>query len=81
MFENRIINGIHKSRYLASWANSGGTLDRKGRGLFKKWLKTLVINDRHLTDDEILDIFVYAQNGKLELEFSAEDFLKREVKQ
>lgn len=80
MFENKVINDIHKSRYVASWTNSGGTLDRKGRLLFKKWLKSLIINNRPLTDDEVLDIFVYAQNGKMELEFSAEDFLKEEAK-
>lgn len=81
MFENTLVNDIHKSRYFASWIRSGGAFDRKGRHLFQKWLATLIINGRHLTHDEIMQIFNYAENGKLELELNAERFLKEEAKQ
>ena len=81
MFTNELINGIHKSRYVASWINVGGTLDRRGRGLFRKWLKSLIINDRPLTEDEVQEIYNYAENGKLELEMNAKLFLKEEAKQ
>lgn len=79
-FENELINNIHKSRYIASWTKSGGTLDRKGRWLFKEWLRSLVINGRNLTEEEIRQIYNYADNGKMELETWAERFLK-EAKQ
>lgn len=81
MFTNNTVNNIHKSRYVSSWINVGGTLDRRGRGLFRKWLKTLVIDGRPLTDDEIMEIITYASDGKLELETNAKLFLKEEAKQ
>ena len=71
MFENRIIEGIYISRFVASWVNEGGKLNSK----FKEWLKTLVINGRKLTDEEIQDIYNFGTNGKLELESSAAKFL------
>lgn len=71
MFENKVIKGIYISRYVASWTNAGGK--RKG---FKNWLRTLVIDGEHLTEEEIYDIYAYATNGKLELEDSAREYLK-----
>ena len=50
---------------------------RKDYALFKEWLKSLVINGRHLTDEEIHDILFIADNGKMELELSAKMFLKK----
>ena len=88
MFENNLVKNIHKSRYVASWINMGGTFGRhtqnikdgpfvkSGRYAFVKWLGTLVIDGEHLTEDEIQDIYTYATNGKLELEGSAARFLK-----
>lgn len=72
MFENRIIEGIHISRFVASWVNKGGKLNFE----FKEWLKTLTINERKLTDEEIQDIYNFGTNGKLELEILATKFLK-----
>lgn len=79
MFENKIVRGIHMSRYIASWANSGGTLKRNllnGFPAFRVWLRTLKIDGDHLTKDEIQQICDYARNGKLELEASAKNFLE-----
>ena len=76
MFENKIIEGIHISRFIASWEDAGGNC-RKDRNLFREWLETLVINGRHLTDEEIHDIYFIAGNGKLELEMSAKAFIKK----
>lgn len=80
MFENKIIRGIHISRYIASWTKSGGTLKRnllRGFPAFRAWLRTLEIDGDHLTKDEIRQICDYACNGKLELETSAKMFLEK----
>ena len=74
MFENNLINGIHKSRYVVSWVKEGGELNYK----FKEWLKTLTINGRKLTDDEVKDIYNFGTNGKLELETSAMRYITNE---
>lgn len=68
IFENRLIRGIHKSRYCASWMRAVGVKFNRG---FKEWLKTLVIDGEHLTEDEIQEIWLFATNGKLELQESA----------
>ena len=76
MFENKMIRGIHISRYIMSWARMGGKLtSTRGVGGFEKWLKTLVINSSKLSDEEIQDIICIADNGKLELELNAKRFL------
>ena len=80
MLENKIVRGIHISRYIASWMKSGGTFDRSpwcGEIAFKAWLGTLVIDGEHLTEDEKRQICNYADNGKLELETSAKLFLRQ----
>ena len=81
MYENTLVHGIHKSRYVASWINSGGNMNtgrfiRHGYVAFCKWLRTLVIDGTHLTNAEMIEITSYATNGKLELETSAKEFLK-----
>ena len=75
-YENRKIKGIHKSRYVASWTNAGGTMEYVDE--FREWLSTLEIDGEHLTPDEIDEIDWYGRNGKMELEHSAEDFLANE---
>ena len=68
-FKNEVThNGIHYSRYIASWNKAGG---RTYGRLFKEWLRDY----QELTDDEIKDIIEMATNGKMELEFSAKQFL------
>lgn len=70
-FENSVVKGIHKSRYVSSWVKEGGKIN----GLFRRWLATLRIDGEALTDDEIREIYNYADNGKLELETRAHLFI------
>ena len=72
MFENKQIRGIHATRYIMSWVREGGRFDRHGKGIddFRKWLSSV-----GLSEDEIHYIEILAQNGKLELEKSAKEFL------
>jgi hypothetical protein len=70
MFENKLINGVHATRYIASWCNEGGKIRSRG---FREWLWSL-----GLTVDEVQYIFNIATNGKLELEFSAEEFMRQQ---
>ena len=65
-FENRKINGIYATRYIASWMNvTHGKFDG-----FNDWLKSL-----GLSDEDIWDIVHLARNGKMELENSALEFI------
>lgn len=74
MFENRVIRGIHKSRYLASWlkANNGCAFKP---WKFMEWLSTLEIDGEKLTGEEIREIVNFSTDGKLELEDHARNFL------
>lgn len=73
MFENKIIRGVHASRYIASWVKAGGNFSRKpyGRFDFRVWLESL-----GLTEDEVSYIYNLAENGRLELQESARHFIK-----
>lgn len=71
-FENKEINGIHCSRYAASWRKTGC----KSNYLFKLWLEQLIINGRKLTEDEVWFIYNFTVCGKLELESNAKLFIK-----
>lgn len=75
MFENKYVPeiGAHYSRIIASWFKVGGT---KYLSDFRKWLKTL----NQLTDDQRHDIEFMFDNGKLELEFSAKNFIKNNIR-
>lgn len=77
-FENKLINGIHASRYVVSWVKGGGNLyiNRRYNCRFIEWLKSLFINGRYLTEEEIDYIYHFASNGKMELESNASKFLK-----
>lgn len=76
-FENSLVNGIHASRYIVSWVKSGGSLIGSRRNSkFVEWLKSLTINGRSLTEEEIDRIYHLSSNGKMELECLAEKFLK-----
>lgn len=77
MFENKLIKGIHATRFIMSWVREGGKLGHLGGGYseFNEWLKSL-----GLSDEEIKDIMEIAQNGKLELEISAKKFTKNLIK-
>jgi len=79
-FEN-VINGLEVSRIIGSWLRSGGTLTgsyRKDKK-FVDWVSHLNINGRIFTEEEVMEIYHCVQglvDGKLELEVSAEQFLK-----
>ena len=71
MFENKKTHsGIYYTRYIASWKRMGGKIYRGG--LFERWLR----EKEHLTEEEINGIQLLAENGKLELEYSAKEFMK-----
>ena len=73
MFENKVINGYtYATRFIMSWVRSGGKLDKRGGGYndFRKWLKSL-----GLKTEDIEDIMLLAENGKLELEVSAKNYI------
>ena len=74
-FENGLTKqGIHYSRYIASWLNAMGYTHDIHKEMFKDWLKTL-----SLTDDEVKDITDMLTNGKLELECHAKKFVTEHV--
>lgn len=65
------INGIPVTRYVASWYIAGG---RPNIHAVRDWLRSLVINGRNLTDDEVELIAECTVNGKLELQELAKKF-------
>ena len=74
-FENaKTNNGIHYSRYIASWKRKGGKLYVDDDSLFIKWLRA-----ENLTDEEISDIRLLLTNGKMELESSAVAFMNQHM--
>ena len=70
MLENKKHNGVHYSRYIASWRNMGGTYF--GRE-FELWLTS-----EGFTDEEIREVKEMATCGKLELETAAKEFIDKE---
>lgn len=73
MFTNRVImDYVYETRFIASWLKAGGQL-KNGSDMakFKRWLLSL-----GLTEDEADRIKFLAENGKLELQHSASNFLK-----
>ena len=72
MLENKKAKntGIHYSRYIASWERVGGFRVYDER--FEEWLRL-----EGLTDDEIQDVREMATMGKMELEKSADEFIRR----
>ena len=79
-FKNSVIKGIFISQYIAAWIKTKRPIETACRcedayGLFIGWLKSLVINGEHLTDDEVWRIYEFTQNGNLELDESAKRFL------
>lgn len=75
MLENKkTANGVHYSRYIASWSRMGGQTDSFSGSIddFDEWLKSL-----GLSDSDIDNISEMARNGKVELEMSAKMFIKQ----
>ena len=72
-FENKVSScGIHYSRYIASWYRSGGDFCNRDSDGFKLWAMSTGV-----TKEEADDMWFIATNGKMELEDSAEAFLRR----
>lgn len=72
MFKNNKVNDIHKSRYIISWLKAGGHLYFVEEvNDFRDWLLSTGV-----TEKEAAEIVEMATCGKLELEKSAEAFLK-----
>lgn len=66
------VRGIPLTRYVASWYAAGG---RQDRHKVEAWLRSLVINGSHLTEEEIELVASATVNGKLELEELAKQFV------
>lgn len=76
MFTNNTECGIHVTRFIASWVRKGGTL-RYGDDYekFESWLRTLIVDGNHLSDQDVNHILDLAKCGKMELEYSAKKFI------
>ena len=74
-FENKIYEGIHYSRFIASWVKVGGELRSRNAYLMKDWLRQLIINDKPIPEEVIMEIYNFATNGKLELQANARNFI------
>lgn len=80
MFENKCYEGIHYSRFAASWRNA---CEEKGvRGYFSdmvEWLMSFTINGKYMDEKTAREIADFAYNGKLELETSAMLWFSKEA--
>ena len=79
MWSNKTECGIHATRFIMSWVREGGTFSRRGIGYdaFEEWLKTLIVDGKPLSDQDVNHILGLAKNGKMELEYSARTFIKQ----
>lgn len=73
MFENKIYEGIHYSRFVASWNKICGKVNFE----FKLWLNTLTINGKPIPENVIDEIYNFGTNGKLELEENIRTYLDK----
>jgi len=73
MLENEKFEGIHYSRFIASWANVAGDAPYA----IDEWLETITVNGKPLPEEVIRKICDMAWTGKLELETSARLFVKK----
>lgn len=73
MFENKIFEGIYYTRFIASYVKVRGKIDPDE---FRDWLKSLIINGKKLSEDQVWDIYNLATNGKMELETNLKYYLK-----
>lgn len=71
-WENKVYEGIHYSRFIASWTKKNGKIVPA----FKGWLKSLDINGKTMPDDVVHEIWQLATNGKLELETDAYFYMR-----
>lgn len=72
MLENKKLDGVHYSRYIASWKNEGGDISYGDCG-FSRWLRS-----HGATDREVTEITEMALMGRMELEFDCMKFIKQD---
>lgn len=63
--ENKTFEGIHYSRFIASYNKVKGKIYYND---FKEWLSSLIINGKIMPEDVIVEVAKMATNGKLELQ-------------
>ena len=80
-FENKTFQGVHYSRFIASWTkaiirNPPSGIDKYDTpARFEAWLSTLSVCGRRIPYSVRKEILFLYENGKLELEESAKEFL------
>lgn len=62
---------VHLSRYIISWLKSGGQISDARSKTFEAWLKS-----HELTDEEINKLTFMMECGRMELEFSATEWMR-----
>lgn len=78
-FENKTVGGGYfYTRFIASYYRAGGNPNNyRGNGKsLEAWLRSLIIDDAPMKEEDIKAILFLAENGKLELETNAKRFLK-----
>lgn len=70
-FENRVIGGLHATRWIASWHKVGGRFDGVGQDQFIEWLMS-----NGISEDDAYLVRNLATCGKLEQQASAAQFLE-----
>lgn len=76
MWSNKTECSIHVTRFIMSWVKMGGTL-RTGMDYenFEGWLRTLVVDGKNLSENDVNHILELARCGKMEFEYSAKSYL------
>ena len=86
-FENKVYEGIYYSQFIASWVRVGGNFNKytertddghsiiRRKTKFQDWLESIIINGHHIPKEVIKEIYMFATNGKYELEVNAKHFL------
>lgn len=76
-WKNNLANGIEYSRYCASFAGECASIGvYPTYRLCMEWLETLTVNGKPLSEDDKRGICNMLENGKMELEENAREFLK-----
>ena len=70
-FENRVIGGVHATRWIASWYMVGGRFDGVGQDQFIEWLMS-----NGVSEDDAYLVRNLATCGRLEQQASAAQFLE-----
>jgi len=71
MFNNKKFEGIHYSRFIASWTNVNGAIGPE----FRDWMGKITVNGRKIPDNIIEEIYDMGTCGMFELEVSAAAFI------